>query len=184
MYQKWIFHPYSVQRHNQYARFLTCGFIHADYPHLLFNMFTFFFFGSNVEIYFTRFFPAFGKWFFVGLYLVAIVVSVLPTYFKYRDRAYYRSLGASGGVSAIVFASIMFDPTAKLFIIPIPFPIPAFIFAALYLLYSAYQARKASDHINHEAHLYGALFGIVATLVAIPELIFVFIDRVSDFSLF
>jgi membrane associated rhomboid family serine protease len=183
LFQRWIFHPYSIQRHGQYERFLSSGFIHADYAHLFFNMFTLYFFGSLVEKSFGYFFPDLGWLIFAGLYLLGIVAAVLPTFFKHRYQAYYRSLGASGGVAAVVFSGVMFNPTGSIYLMLIPIPIPAFLFAGLYLFYSAYQARQNNDQINHDAHLFGALFGILYTVAFVPDLALAFVDRVLAFRL-
>ncbi|GAA4308975.1 rhomboid family intramembrane serine protease [Nibribacter koreensis] len=168
--EAWVHHPQTVAQDNEWWRLLTSGFLHADFGHLFFNMFSFYMFGGVVEQYFVAIFgPTMGIVLFLTLYLGAIVLSDLPTYFKHRnDRGYY-SLGASGGVAAIIFSSIYFNPTSELIIFPIPLPIKGYIFGALYLAYSYYQARRAGDGINHSAHFYGALFGVVFTVGLVPE---------------
>ncbi|WP_232058315.1 rhomboid family intramembrane serine protease [Nibribacter ruber] len=168
--ENWVHHPQSVAQHNEWWRLLTSGFLHADFGHLFFNMFSFYMFGRVVEQYFMAIFgPTMGIVLYLVLYLGAIILSDLPTYFKHRnDRGYY-SLGASGGVAAIIFSSIYFNPQSELIIFPIPFHIKGYIFGALYLIYSYYQARRAGDGINHSAHFYGALFGVVFTIGLVPE---------------
>ncbi|NCI50297.1 rhomboid family intramembrane serine protease [Sediminibacterium roseum] len=157
-----IFHPPAITNRKQWYRFLTSGFIHADFVHLAFNMYTFFLFGNKVvEPTFIEIFHTSGKMLYVVLYLTALVVCLLPTYLKHKNDYHYRSLGASGAVSAIIFVGIVQYPMMKLQIFPLPIPIPAFIFGPLYLGISAYLAKKGRGNINHSAHIWGAVYGIV-----------------------
>jgi membrane associated rhomboid family serine protease len=160
-----IFYPPAVTVNKQYYRFITCGFIHADIMHLAFNMLSLYFF-SDVETIFTIIFGDAGRLLFLSMYLLALIVCLLPTYFKNKTNYHYRSLGASGAVSAVVFAGIMLAPTAKMGLFFIPPIIPGFIFGPLYLIISAYLDRKGGDNINHSAHLWGALFGVAFLIVA------------------
>jgi len=181
---KWIFNPYSVYTKKEYWRFITSGFIHQDYMHLFFNMFTLYFFGSVIEQYYTYLFgDTTGIIMYVGMFLVAIVVSDIATYIKHRNDPSYNSLGASGGVAAVVFSSIMFDPTGKIYIFAL-LPVPGFILGALFLLYSYQRSKQMRDRINHDAHLYGALFGLLFTIIIEPNVIGHFIREVSNFSFF
>lgn len=182
--QKLILNPYTIKRRSEYYRLLTSGFIHANLPHLLFNMFTFYFFAPVVESYFSHYFGTAGTWIFLGLYLGAIVVGSLPDYFKYQDQPHYNALGASGGVSGIVMASILMEPLNKLYIILIPIGIPGFIFGILYLMYSYYQSKNANDNIGHTAHLWGALFGIALTALLRPAFLTEFVAKISQWSVF
>ena len=161
-----IFYPPAVSNNNQYYRFITCGFIHADYGHLFFNMISFYFFGQFVENAFEYIFGNAGKILFLLMYILALIASLLPTYFKNKDNQYYRSLGASGAVSAVIFAGILLDPLNKIYLMFIPIGIPGFVFGPIYLLISAWLDRKGSDNINHSAHIWGALFGIAFLIVA------------------
>lgn len=164
--ERLILWPPAVERRRQYDRLLTHGFIHADWMHLLFNMITLWSFGSAVERVFSEWITPVG---FVLFYLSAIVVAILPTYLRHRQDANYRSLGASGGVSAVLFAFILFDPWSKLIIFPIPVPIPAFLFAVLYVGYSIWMDRRGGGNVNHSAHLWGAAYGVLFTLLLEPR---------------
>lgn len=160
-----IFYPTAVTNHNQWYRFITCGFIHADFMHLAFNMYTFYLFGDMVERAFTAIYGEMGKALYILMYISSLVVCLLPTYFKHRNDYYYRSLGASGAVSAVIFIGIFLNPTMGMGIFPIPFHIPAFIFGPLYLGISAYLAKKGHGNINHSAHIWGAIYGVVFLVI-------------------
>lgn len=179
--QKMIFNPFQIKRNGEYIRFLTHGLIHANWGHLLFNMLTLYFFGGNVENYFAYHFgkPT-GQIIYLLVYVVAIIVSSIPSYIKHKDNRYYNSLGASGAVSAVLFASILIAPLSSIMIIPIPLPIPAWLFGPLYLFYSAYMAKRGGDNIGHDAHFMGAIFGLVATVFLIPATFGNFIEQVAS----
>jgi membrane associated rhomboid family serine protease len=162
-----IFYPPAISKRNQWYRFITCGFIHADIMHLLFNMYAFYMFGGAVESYFNQLFGSNGKLMFILLYVSALAVALLPTYFKNQDNYYYKSLGASGAVAAVVFTYIMLQPMVEIGIIFIPgIHIPAFAFAVIYLAVSAYLDRRGGGRINHSAHLWGSVYGLVFIIVA------------------
>ncbi len=167
-----IMWPYGVKRAKQYYRFISSGFIHADFIHLFFNMFTLYSFGRAVEIYF-REYELGGSIAYIALYLLGLIVSDLPTYVKQQDNQQYRSLGASGAVSAVVFACILFNPWGLIRLYGIPFPFIAY--AILYLIYCVYMAKRGIGNINHDAHLWGSVFGFVITvllmLVKRPDLL-------------
>jgi len=184
--ESWIMQPYVVARSGQWYRLLTSGFLHADWGHLLFNMFAFYSFGPLVLAALEDGFgqgPGLGL--FLLLYLGGIVVSDLPTYFQHRDDPGYRSLGASGGVSSVVFGSILLFPVnangGGIIIFPIPIPIQPFLFGFLYLAYSWYMGRRRGDNINHDAHFYGALYGVVLLLVLMPSAGLLFVQQISAF---
>ena len=163
-----ILWPPAVERNRQYDRLVTYGFVHADWMHLLFNMITLWSFGSAVERVFSDWITPVG---YVLFYLSAIVVSILPTYIAHRRDPNYRSLGASGGVSAVLFAFILFDPWSKLIVFPIPVPVPAFVFAILYVAYSIWMDRRGRDNVNHSAHLWGAAYGVLFTVLLEPRVL-------------
>jgi membrane associated rhomboid family serine protease len=171
--RKYIMNPYSVDRRGEYMRFITSGFIHQDHMHLIFNMITLYSFGSLLEQIFEIYFGDLGAIYYAVLYLLAIIVSEVPTYFKHRSNAGYNSLGASGGVSAIVFAVILFEPLVDIYLLP------GFILGTLYLIYSYFKARTAGDGINHDAHFYGAAFGIVFCIVLYPAVIPQFAQQIT-----
>ena len=179
IYQKWMLNPYQIKHSKQYWRFITSGFVHLNYTHLFFNMFALYFFGQHVAYYF----GAMGNQLLVVLYLSGIVISDIPTYLKYKDIPNYNSLGASGGVAAVLFSSIMFEPLNPIYIMFIPIGIPGFVLGTLYLIYSYYQGKRMSDNINHDAHLYGAIFGLVFTVLLRPGVIVSFVQQIKDWSL-
>ncbi|MBY0480447.1 MAG: rhomboid family intramembrane serine protease [Chitinophagaceae bacterium] len=181
-----IFYPPAIANRNQWYRFITCGFIHADIMHLAFNMYTFYLFGGIVERYFTEIFGGLGRVIYVLLYLSALIVCLLPTYLQHKENYYYRSLGASGAVSAVIFIGIFLNPTMLMGIFPIPFHIPGFIFGPIYLALSAYLAKRGHGNINHSAHIWGAIYGIVFIIVTCQFLtdfrpIEMFINQVSNY---
>ena len=162
-------YPPAINR-GQYYRLLTSGFIHADFMHLIFNMLTLWFFGKVLE---ERYFMYFGKFTFLIFYLAAITLSDLPSYIKHKNNSSYASLGASGGVSAILFAYIILAPWSTIYLFFLP--VPAIVFGVVYLVYSQYMARKGGDNINHDAHFWGAVIGVAGVLIldneAIPRFI-------------
>lgn len=169
IYNDLIMYPPAINR-GQYYRLLTSGFIHADFMHLIFNMLTLWFFGKVLE---ERYFMYFGKFTFLIFYLAAITLSDLPSYIKHKNNSSYASLGASGGVSAILFAYIILAPWSTIYLFFLP--VPAIVFGVVYLVYSQYMARKGGDNINHDAHFWGAVIGVAGVLIldkdAIPRFI-------------
>lgn len=167
-----IFYPPAITKHRQWYRFFTCGFIHADVPHLLFNMFSLYLFGGRLEydpepgrVDFMDLFGDNGKIYYLLMYILALFVCLLPTFVRHKNNYNYRSLGASGAVSAVIFASIILHPLDRLGFYFIPPVIPAYIFGALYLIISTYMGKRSRDNINHSAHIWGALFGIAYLVV-------------------
>jgi membrane associated rhomboid family serine protease len=175
---KLIHNPYAVVHRKEYYRLLTCGFVHADYMHLLLNMYALYLFGGAVESYFDYMFGANARLYFMILYLLGIIFSNIPDVIKYKDQSFYNSLGASGGVSSIVFASIILSPLTKLIMFPIPIPMPAYIFAIIYVAYSIYMDKRQGDKINHMAHLWGGLWGVVFMVAVYPDALKGFINQI------
>jgi membrane associated rhomboid family serine protease len=175
-----IMNPYVVKRHQQYYRFLSSGFIHQDHMHLLMNMISLYFFGSAIEGLFRAYFGTTGSVYYICLYILGIVVSDIPTYFKHWNNPSYNALGASGGVAAIIFAFILFLPLEKICLY-FALCFPGFILGTAYIIYSYYQGRKANDNINHDAHLYGALFGLLFCIAIHPPVIVHFFEQIAAF---
>lgn len=180
-----IFYPPLVSKRNQWYRFITCGLIHADWGHLIFNMLALYLFGRNLEIYFSQIFGDAGKMIYLLMYVTALVASVVPTYFRHKENSYYRSLGASGAVSAVIFAGILFDPITGIGLFFIPIYIAGFLFGFLYLLISYYLDRKGGGNINHSAHIFGAIYGIAFTIIAAQlfstyPVVAAFIDQIRN----
>ena len=156
-----LFRPYWLPRTNRYETIVTSGLVHADLPHLLFNMITYWFFAFPLEY-------RLGTAAFVALYLAGLVVSHFCTWVKHKSDPQYASLGASGAISTVLFAYIVYDPTTKLIIFPIPIPIPAALFAVGYVAWSWWASRQERGHINHDAHLCGAFTGLAFVAVTDP----------------
>ncbi len=166
MLYKWMMNPYAVARKNEVFRFVTSGFIHSDYVHLGFNMFTFYFFGRAIEPILEFKAAGFGELFFVLFYLLAIIVSEIPTFVKHKNNPNYNSLGASGGVAAVLFFYIMFMPVEKIYLYGLP--VPGFVLGIAYMVYSYIMSKKSKDNVNHDAHFYGAMFGVLAAILIEP----------------
>ncbi len=161
--------PYEEVRQGEYYRWLTSGLLHADPMHLIFNMITLYFFGQIVEQWFVIVFPDFGRLFYLLFYMVSIVAASSATFFKYRHSPGFASIGASGAVAAVLFASILILPTNTIYVFF--FPMPGFIFGIAYLWFSAYSAKKGGDNIDHTAHYYGAVFGFFLPILFEPRLV-------------
>ncbi|MDF2191424.1 rhomboid family intramembrane serine protease [Paraflavitalea sp. CAU 1676] len=161
-----IFYPPAVTYQKQWYRFFSCGLIHADWMHLGFNMLALYSFGEATERFFTNsMFHEKGKLFYLLMYITALGVCLLPTYAKHKDDSSYRSLGASGAVSAVIFAYILIDPMADLRFFFLPIPMPAFVFGFIYLGVTSYLDKRGGGNINHSAHLWGSLYGIAFLIV-------------------
>jgi membrane associated rhomboid family serine protease len=156
-----LLRPYQVAHGTGYAGLLTSGFVHADVGHMVFNLITFYSFAFRLE-------PVIGSLKFVLLYFSALLAGGLGTCFKHRNDPNYASLGASGAILGVLFASIVYFPRQSLYILPLPVPIPAPLFALGYLAYSWYSSRKSRGHINHDAHIFGALTGLAFVLLTDP----------------
>lgn len=174
---KLIMDPYSITKRKEYYRFITSGFIHADYMHLFFNMYALWSFGSNVEYIFLHTYGSLGAVLYIAYYILGLVVSDLPSYLKNKHNYNYSSLGASGAISALILTSIIFNPLANVLFFFIP--MKAVIMGALYIAYSYYMDKQRLDNVGHSAHLTGAIFGIVVTLVLFPYSIIHFKDSIQ-----
>ncbi len=169
-----ILWPPAIERNREYHRLVTYGVVHADFGHLLFNMITLFFFGAYVERFYTA---TLGTTGFALFYIGALVASILPTYFKNRNNAAYRSLGASGAVSAVLFTFVLFAPWSQILVFFVP--MPAIIYAVLYVGYSIWMDRRGGDRVNHSAHLWGAAYGVAFTVITRPTVMSHFIDQLT-----
>ena len=162
-----IFYPPAISQRNQWYRFFTCGLIHADLAHLAFNMLSLYMFGEFVEEKFSsEIYAQNGRILYIVMYVAALFVCLLPTYFKHKNDSYYKSLGASGAVSAVVFAGMLLEPRVRVGLFFIPPIIPGYIFGPLYLVISTLLAKKGRDGINHSAHIWGAAFGLAFVIIA------------------
>jgi membrane associated rhomboid family serine protease len=176
--RKTIFSPYRIKHTNEWYRFLTSGFIHADWMHLIFNMYAFALFAGVLEQVFDQLMGAIlGKLALVGLFVLGVVFSHISTYIKHKNDAWYQSLGASGGVASVLFAFIFLFPLQKMY------GLPMFVVGLIYLGFSNYLARKGSnDNTNHDAHYYGGVWGILFVIGIYPDSLFHFINEVTTWG--
>jgi membrane associated rhomboid family serine protease len=180
LFARFDFSPYRVLHQKEWYRFISHAFLHADWVHLIVNMLVFFSFGRNVEIIFKQLenndYILSGKLSYALLYFGGIIFASLSTFIKNRNNPYYVSVGASGAVSAVLFTSIFFSPMEKIYFYGI-IPMPGIIFGVLYLAYSTYMSKTNKGNINHEAHLWGAVFGFLFPLMINPALLRIFINQ-------
>ncbi|MGN8224655.1 rhomboid family intramembrane serine protease [Gracilimonas sp. BCB1] len=163
VFEKGMMMPYRVVRENTWYELISSGFIHAGIGHLFLNMFVLFFFGPVLE-------QSIGREHFIALYLSALVVSSLPSLFQHKDNPDFATVGASGAVESVLFGFILLFPLSPIYIMFIPFGIPAIIFGALFLVYSVF-ASKREGKINHEAHIAGAVWGFLYLIIFVPNTI-------------
>jgi len=171
--------PYAETHEKQYYRLISSGFVHGSWIHLLINMFVFYQFGEIVEqIFIINFGQIAGTVNFLFLFLATIVFADIPTLLKHRDNPAYAAVGASGGVSGIVFVYILFEPWKMLYLYAI-IPIPGIVAGLLYLGYSSWASKNSQDNIDHDAHFFGALVGIAIALLLKPAFALVFIEKIQ-----
>ena len=173
LYARLILQPYNVYRGHNIYTLITSGFIHADWMHLLFNMMTYYFFAFNLE-------RILGHWQFGLLYMVSLILSDLPSVAKHKNDLWYRSLGASGAISAVIFSYIIYFPLDSMYIMFLPIPIPAIIFGVLYLWYCSYASKRGIGNINHDAHFFGALSGVMITVLLFPQIVPTFFHQITE----
>jgi membrane associated rhomboid family serine protease len=165
LFDKLKFNAYLVAERREWYRFISYGLVHADYMHLFINMFVLFSFGEIVEVFYSEYFGNRAFLFYLLLYIGGLAFSTLYDFGVHKKDNWYNAVGASGAVAAVVFASIILYPSGKIFLFFIPIGIPAPIFGLLYLAYSFYMAKKGGDNIGHNAHFFGALFGMIFTVL-------------------
>lgn len=175
--RNFLFMPYAVKHHNEWYRLFSHALIHADWTHLLINMFVLYSFGTLIESTFIHEYGVFrGRINYVVLYIGGVIVSTVHSYFKHQDNVYYSALGASGATSAVLYSFVIMYPTEEVYLYFIP--VTAWIFGVLYLMYSHYMAKQGKDNIGHDAHIGGALFGVAITLFFNPNYLFSFFEKV------
>ncbi len=168
LHRRLMLNPYDVVQGRQYHRLLTSGFVHNNTTHLFLNLFTLYFMGRGVETVFAMNFGSMGPVLYVTLFITAVIVANIPTTIKYKDSPHYNSLGASGAVSALVLAFILNDPQQELELY-LFVPIPGYLLGVLFIVYSVVMSKRNVDNINHDAHLFGALYGMIFMLALRPE---------------
>lgn len=180
MKNKMMFNAYAIHHRKEWYRFFSSGMIHADWMHLFFNMFSLFMIGINVEKAYSRYdvYGGKGALFFILLYVGGLFMSSLYSYEKHKNNSYYNALGASGAVSAVVFAFVILFPTQKIGIMFIPPVIPAYIFGFIYLGIEYYLGKKGNTNIGHDAHFWGAVYGALFTIALKPSLFTRFIHQI------
>lgn len=180
-FEKYKHHPYSEANGKEWIRLLSSGFLHGDWGHLIMNIYVLMMFGNTVEAYFGMLFGKVpGTLMYVLMYLTCIIAADLPTFFKHKDNPSYAAIGASGAISGVVFISILFQPMSGIGIIFIPIFIPAFIFGILYLVYSSWAAKKGGGRIGHDAHFYGALYGMLFIILFHHEIVPRFFQQIAE----
>ena len=177
-FNKFLFNAYQVIQRKEWYRVFTSGFLHANWMHLAFNMMTLYFFGDIVQAGFVGIFGQAGIVIYLLFYILAIGASSIFDLVKYKNDHSYNAIGASGAVSAVLFAVILFEPKISFFLFFIPIPIPALIFGPLFLIYSQFMAKKKLDNIGHNAHFWGAIFGFFFPLLLRPTLLIDFFDKI------
>ena len=172
LFQRLLFEPFAMGMRGERYRFITHAFVHANWAHLLVNMFVLYFFGRNVEMLYPMIAPGLPGWLsFLGLYIGGVLASSIPSYRKHLNDPQYRAVGASGAVSAVLFAQVLMLPTSEVAFLFLPVPMPAWVFGILYLAYSWYMDKRGGDNVAHDAHFHGAVFGIVYTAALSPDLV-------------
>ncbi|MFL5762773.1 MAG: rhomboid family intramembrane serine protease [Bacteroidia bacterium] len=176
---KLMFNPYSIRHHREWYRFLSHGLIHADWLHLIFNMLALYMFGQDVEAGYRYYFHEKSIVFFLILYVGGLIMSSVYSYERHKEDSFYNSLGASGAVSALIFAYVLMFPTAKIGFIYFPVQMPAYIWGFVYIGIEYYLGKRGNTGIAHDAHIWGAVYGLVLTILFKPSLVTIFIDQIT-----
>lgn len=173
------FNAYSIKHNREAWRFFSYGLLHAGWAHLFINMFVLYSFGNTVLDALNYYFGPKAYLFFSLLYVGGIIFSVLVDFGRHKDDPGYNAVGASGAVSSVVFSSILLYPSGKIYLFPVPFPIPSIVFGMLYLVYSAVMARRGKGNVGHSAHFWGAVYGIVFTIALKPQIVLHFWQQIQ-----
>ena len=171
IFRKLLFSPVRIKYNKEWYRFFSSGFIHIDWMHLGFNMYVLWLFGDIVMTFFDYYYGSLANLAFLALYIPALAISSISTYLKHKDNVGYSAVGASGAVSAVVFASIILYPQGSMGLLFIPFMIPSWLFGMLYLGFTIYMDRKQVDNIGHNAHLWGSIYGVAFVILLRPDTI-------------
>jgi membrane associated rhomboid family serine protease len=171
LFERLKFSPYAIKQRSEGWRFASYGLVHAGWLHLLINMWVLYSFGNIVERVFKLNYGIKGMFYYLLFYVGGILFSVLFDFGKYKDNVYYSAVGASGAVSAVVFSSILIYPVGSIYLFPIPFSIPSWLFGILYLAYMVYMQKNGRDNVGHSAHFWGAVFGMILTIILIPHVL-------------
>jgi membrane associated rhomboid family serine protease len=179
LFSKLQFNAYDIRHSNQWFRFFTYGFVHANWLHLFINMFVLLSFGKFVETRFRILFHEEYLLYYILLYLGGMLFSIIPAYVKHKNDVFYNSVGASGAVSAVVFSSILLFPVGKIGLIFLPIGLPSPIFGILYIAYEVYMKKRVKDNIGHDAHIWGAIFGVIFTIAIRPAVFTEFLSAIG-----
>lgn len=179
LFYKLDFSPYQVEQRKEWHRFFSHALLHADWWHLILNMLVLFFFGDVTQNYFEFFAGTKGTLYFILLYVGGIMFATLPTFKKHKHNPNYHSVGASGAVSSVLFSSVIFSPGTSICLYGL-LCFPGIIWAVIYLIYSYSRAKKGGDYINHDAHFWGAIYGVVFTFLVIPQSFSIFIKQIIE----
>jgi membrane associated rhomboid family serine protease len=178
-YNRLLFSPYIVIRQKQWYRFLSAAWVHADFMHLAFNLYVLYGFGNFLERVFVQWFGTVGLGYYAFLFLGSVIIAGIPTYIKHKDNPSYAAIGASGGVSGVLFANIILQPFNNLYLFS-AVPIPGIVFGIAYLAYSNYMGKKGTDNIGHDAHIWGAVGGMVILVLVKPAVFTSFIQQITE----
>lgn len=171
LFERLKFNPYAVKQRNESWRFASYALVHAGWLHLFINMWVLYSFGDIVERTFRINYGVKGMFYYLLFYVGGVLFSVLFDFNKYKDNVYYSAVGASGAVSAVIFSSILIYPVGSIYIFPIPFSIPSWLFGILYLAYVIYMQKHGHDNVGHSAHFWGAVFGLGLTIILLPHVL-------------
>jgi len=180
LFSRLKFNPYLTKERKEYWRLVSYGLIHADWIHLLVNMFVLYSFGNMVTQYFDLLFPGKSIFYYMILYIGGLLIASAPGFGRHKNNPYYNAVGASGAVSAVLFSSIVFNPMSKIYLFFIPIGIPAVLFGILYLFYSVYMDKKGKDNVGHDAHFWGGVYGFLITIALKPELFLHFFNEILN----